>query len=112
VRRDLASALVATALQDVLHFQPQLWVQPVKPNAFVGRTRDLGEAPHELFDVRPVVDLPSVGMAVAKRQIRVRPEIAVIDPAGRAGRGLLDRRRRRQPRVQVGAASTLPPLGV
>ncbi|HEY4024595.1 MAG TPA: hypothetical protein VGM75_38325 [Pseudonocardiaceae bacterium] len=54
----LASALVVTALQDIPHLQPKLWAQPVKPHAFVGRKRDLAEAPGELSDVWPAVDLP------------------------------------------------------
>ena len=44
--------------------------------------------------------------------VRLRPELAVRDAAGRARRWLLDRLRFGQPRVQVGAPGALPSLCV
>ena len=71
-----------------------------------------GEAIGELVDFGSPVHLPGVGVGLAERRGSLRPELAVRDAAGRARRGLLDRLRVGQPRVQVGPAGAFPSLRV
>jgi hypothetical protein len=109
---ELALPVVVPALQNVLQFQLQLRAQPVELDHLAGQRGLGGEAIGELVDFGSPVHLPGVGVGLAERRGRLRPELAVRDAAGRARRGLLDRLPVGQPRVQLGPAGTLPSLRV
>ena len=70
------------------------------------------EAADEHVDLGSPVDLPGVGVGVAERQRRLRPQIAVLHGADHPGRWCLDRRRVGQPPVQLGSPGAVPPLPV
>jgi len=104
----LAHPLVAAALHRVLDFQCELRTQPVQPDRFVLGDHAVAETHCELVDVRSPMDLPGLRVRMTERQRRMRPQRAVIDPAGQAAGRLFDRPIR-QPPVRV-RSSRSPPL--
>ncbi len=106
----LRAGLVAAALQRVPDLQTQLPAEPAQPDDLVLGGRDLVEPADEGLHVGLPVGSPGVGVAVAERQRRLRPQLAVIDPADRAGRRWPQRRPRGSPVVWVGRAGAVPPL--
>jgi hypothetical protein len=72
----------------------------------------LTETGCEMIDVRSPVGLPGLRMGVAKRQRRLWPQPAMIDPAGGPTDRLFDRWPVRQPPVDVWSRRTVPLLAV
>ena len=80
-RRQFRVPLVAAALQDVLHLQPEPGGQPPQVDVLLAGSRVLAGG-RELIDIGTSVVLPAGVVAVAEHRRSLRSTGAVADPAG------------------------------
>ena len=106
-RRQFRVPLVAAALQDVLHLQPEPGGQPPQVDVLLARPRILAGG-RELIDIGTPVVLPPDVVAIAEHRRATGPQGAVADPAGRRRPVRRQRRGRRLPVRQVRASRAMP----
>ena len=105
--RQFRVLLVAAALQDVLHLQPEPGGQPPQVDVLLAGPRVLAGG-RELIDIGTPVVLPPDVVAVAEHRRATGPQGAVADPAGRRRPVRRQRRGRRLPARQVRASRAIP----
>ena len=105
--RQFRVLLVAAALQDVLHLQPEPGGQPPQVDVLLAGARVLAGG-RELIDTGTAVVLPAGVVAVAEHRRAAGPQGAVADPAGPQRPVRRQRRSLCLPALRVRASRAIP----